>query len=62
VRSPANRTTRRSIAKQQEVNLWELRAAVSLAQLRPTRSETLKPATCSRRSMAGSPKAWILAI
>ena len=44
------------IAQEQEAKLWELRAVVSLARLQPDQGRTAKPATCSRRSTAGSPK------
>src|SRR5262249_11548994 len=46
-----------SIAREQETQLWELRAAVSLASLRATRAAAPKHATSSPRSTTGSPRA-----
>jgi tetratricopeptide (TPR) repeat protein len=45
------------IAEGQEAKLWELRAAVSLAHLRRDQDRHVEPATCSRPSTVGSPKA-----
>jgi len=46
-----------SIAKEQEAKLWELRAAASPPGSVATRAVTPRPATSSRGSTAGSPKA-----
>jgi class 3 adenylate cyclase/predicted ATPase len=46
-----------SIAREQEAKLWELRAAVGLAGLLHDQGRATSPASCRRRSMAGSPKA-----
>ena len=46
-----------SIAREQEAKLWELRAAVNLARLWCDQDSPPKPAICSRRSTAGSPRA-----
>jgi predicted ATPase len=44
-----------AIAAQQQVKLWELRAAMSLPGSAATRAARLKRATSSRRFMAGTP-------
>jgi predicted ATPase len=46
-----------SIAKEQAAKLWELGAAASLARPAATGVAPPKPATSSRLSTAGSPKA-----
>jgi predicted ATPase len=46
-----------SIAKEQEAKLWELRATASLARLRRDQDRRTEARDCSRRSIAGSPKA-----
>ncbi len=46
-----------SIAAEQEAKLFELRAAASLVRLRRDQGRHAGPATSSRRSTAGSPKA-----
>ena len=47
------------IARVQAAKSWELRAATSLGRLWAERGGAPRPATCSRRSTAGSPRASI---
>ena len=46
-----------AVARAQQAKSWELRAATSLARLWRDQGKREKPAICSHRSTAGSPKA-----
>ena len=46
-----------AVAREQQARSWELRAAMSMARLWRDQGKRVRPAICSLRSTAGSPRA-----